>query len=80
MSTRPRRDKPRTLREWKELHGVTDEELAKRITARGVPIIRSAINHITCGRRKCSLKLALALVEETGLPIDAFAGTPSVAA
>lgn len=72
MTTKPKKCKPATLAEWKQQEGLTDDEIAKRICARGVQVGRAMISHVISGRRGAGNRLALALRDETGLPIEAF--------
>lgn len=64
--------KPRTFAEWKAAHDLTDEQIAARLRARGVDVKRAMISAVLRGERGCGNRLALALRDETGLPIEAF--------
>lgn len=64
--------KPRSFAEWKESHGLTDEQIAARIRERGVDVKRAMIGAILRGHRAAGNRLALALRDETGLPIELF--------
>jgi len=72
MATKGSKRKPSTLAEWKEEQALTDDAIAQRIRARGVEVKRAMISHIVSGRRTAGGRLALALSEETGLPVETF--------
>jgi len=64
--------KPSSFSEWKETQKLTDAQIAERITARGVPVKRAMISAILRGERSAGNRLAFALRDETGLPIEQF--------
>lgn len=65
--------------EWKERRQLTDEQIAAMLRERGVPVTRGAIGHILRGRRGAGNRLALALRDLTGLPIELFLLLPAPA-
>lgn len=72
---------PQTFAEWKAAAGLTDQQIAERVSSiAGVPVSRVTINYLLRGERNAGGKVALALRELTGLPIEVFLNARAAAA